>query len=42
VTPTVAIAYAIVAAFIFSLGRYPEMIAVDMLPLTEAVAHPAE
>jgi AGZA family xanthine/uracil permease-like MFS transporter len=42
VTPTVAIAYAIVAAFIFSLGRYPEMIAVDLLPLKEAVAHPAE
>src|ERR1700681_3978687 len=42
VTPTVAIAYAIVAAFIFSLGRYPEMISIEIAPPKEAVAHPAE
>jgi adenine/guanine/hypoxanthine permease len=42
VTPTVAIAYAIVAAFIFTLGRYPELISIEMAPPKEAVAHPAE
>ena len=40
VTPTVAIAYAIVAAFLFALSRYPAMAAV---PMTEKMAaHPAE
>src|SRR6202165_2870976 len=42
VTPTVAIAYAIVAAFIFSLGRYPEMILIEIAPPKEEVAHPDE
>ena len=43
VTPTVAVAYLIVAAFIYGLSRYPEM--VD-LPVPKAMphahAHPAE
>jgi AGZA family xanthine/uracil permease-like MFS transporter len=43
VTPAVTIAYLIVAAFMFGLGRYPEMIAIEMLPPPkEVVAHPAE
>jgi AGZA family xanthine/uracil permease-like MFS transporter len=42
VTPTVAIAYAIVAAFIFSLGRYPALVSIEMAPPKEAMAHPAE
>jgi adenine/guanine/hypoxanthine permease len=42
VTPTVATAYAIVAAFIFTLGRYPELISIEMARPKEAVAHPAE
>src|SRR5258707_5959208 len=32
VTPTVAIAYAIVAAFIFTLGRYPALISIEIAP----------
>jgi AGZA family xanthine/uracil permease-like MFS transporter len=43
VTPTVAVAYAIVAAFIFSLSRYPALISIDISPPQEALsAHPAE
>ena len=43
VTPTVAAAYAIVAAFIYSLGRSPALVTIDMAPHPEAVAaHPAE
>ena len=44
VTPTVAAAYAIVAAFIYSLGRSPAFVTIDMAPPhPEAVAaHPAE
>ena len=42
VTPGVTIAYLIVAAFLFGLGRYPEMIAIEMLPPKEPLAHPAE
>jgi len=39
VTPSVAIAYVIVAAFIYSLSLYPEMISVA--PTSSAEAHPA-
>jgi adenine/guanine/hypoxanthine permease len=42
VTPTVAVAYAIVAAFIFSLSRYPEMVSFELPAPKEAIAHPAE
>ena len=43
VSPAVAIAYAIVAAFIYSLGRSPALVTIDMAPHPEAVAaHPAE
>jgi adenine/guanine/hypoxanthine permease len=41
VTPTVAVAYLIVAAFIYGLSRYPEMVDLPM-PKTVAHAHPAE
>jgi AGZA family xanthine/uracil permease-like MFS transporter len=40
VTPTVAVAYLIVAGFIFSLGRYPQFIAMEMLG-PKPVARPA-
>jgi AGZA family xanthine/uracil permease-like MFS transporter len=40
VTPTVAVAYLIVAGFIFSLGRYPQFVAMEM-PGPKPVAHPA-
>ena len=42
VTPTVAIAYAIVAAFLYGLVRYPEFITTEIAAPTEAIAHPAE
>jgi adenine/guanine/hypoxanthine permease len=43
VTPTVAVAYVIVAAFIYSLARYPELVSIDISPPEEALsAHPAE
>jgi AGZA family xanthine/uracil permease-like MFS transporter len=42
VTPTVTIAYLIVGAFLFGLGRYPEMIAIELPPPKEPIAHPAE
>ncbi len=42
VTPTVAVAYAIVAGFLYALVRYPEFISVEMAPAKEAIAHPAE
>jgi AGZA family xanthine/uracil permease-like MFS transporter len=42
VTPTVAVAYAIVAGFLYGLVRYPEFISVEMTPPKEAVPHPAE
>src|SRR5262245_53944827 len=42
VTPTVAIAYAIVAGFLYALVRYPEFISVDITPPKEAIPHPAE
>jgi AGZA family xanthine/uracil permease-like MFS transporter len=43
VTPTVAIAYLMVAAFIYGLSRYPEMISMEM-PAPKPVPHaqPAE
>jgi AGZA family xanthine/uracil permease-like MFS transporter len=42
VTPTVAIAYLIVAAFIYGLSRYPQMISIEM-PAPKAMhAQPAE
>jgi AGZA family xanthine/uracil permease-like MFS transporter len=40
VTPTVAVAYLIVAGFIFSLGRYPQFVAMEV-PGPKPVAHPA-
>ena len=43
VTPTVAVAYLIVAAFIYGLSRYPEMVDVPMpKAMPHAHAHPAE
>jgi AGZA family xanthine/uracil permease-like MFS transporter len=42
VTPTVAVAYAIVAGFLYGLVRYPEFISVEIMPPKEAIAHPAE
>jgi hypothetical protein len=43
ITPTVAVAYAIVACFLYSLVRYPEFIASEISPPREALsAHPAE
>ncbi len=43
VTPTIAVAYLMVAAFIFSLGRFPALVTVTMAaPPSEAMAHPAE
>jgi adenine/guanine/hypoxanthine permease len=42
VTPTVAVAYAIVAGFLYALVRYPEFISVEITPPKEAIAHPAE
>jgi adenine/guanine/hypoxanthine permease len=43
VTPTVAVAYLIVAAFIYGLSRYPEMVDLPMpKPVPHAHAHPAE
>jgi adenine/guanine/hypoxanthine permease len=44
VTPTVAAAYVIVAAFIYSLGRSPALVTIDMAPPhPDAIsAHPAE
>jgi adenine/guanine/hypoxanthine permease len=42
VTPTVAVAYAIVAGFLYALVRYPEFVSVDITPPKEAIAHPAE
>ena len=42
VTPTVAVAYAIVASFLYGLVRYPEFITMEITPPKEAIAHPAE
>jgi AGZA family xanthine/uracil permease-like MFS transporter len=43
VTPTVAVAYAIVAGFLYSLVRYPAFISSEISPPREALsAHPAE
>jgi len=42
VTPVVTIAYLMVAAFIFALSRYPQLVAADMMAPKEAIAHPAE
>jgi adenine/guanine/hypoxanthine permease len=43
VTPTVAVAYLIVAAFIYGLSRYPEMVDLPMpKAMPHAHAHPAE
>jgi adenine/guanine/hypoxanthine permease len=43
VTPTVAVAYLIVAAFMYGLSRYPEMVDVPMpKAMPHAHAHPAE
>src|SRR5499427_9230456 len=42
VTPTVAIAYAMLAAFLYGLVRYPEFITTEIAPPKEAIAHPAE
>jgi adenine/guanine/hypoxanthine permease len=43
VTPTVAVAYLIVAAFIYGLSRYPDMVEVPMpKAMPHAHAHPAE
>jgi adenine/guanine/hypoxanthine permease len=43
VTPTVAAAYLIVAAFIYGLSRYPEMVDIPMpKAMPHAHAHPAE
>jgi AGZA family xanthine/uracil permease-like MFS transporter len=42
VTPTVAVAYAIVAAFLYGLVRYPEFVTMEITAPTEAIAHPAE
>src|SRR5271166_3843919 len=41
VTPAVAVAYVLVAAFLYGLSRYPA-VATDAPPLTHAVATPAE
>jgi AGZA family xanthine/uracil permease-like MFS transporter len=40
VTPTVAVAYLIVAGFIFALARYPQSIAMET-PGPKPVARPA-
>jgi AGZA family xanthine/uracil permease-like MFS transporter len=44
VTPTVAVAYLIVAAFIYGLSRYPQMISTEMPSAAKAIPHaqPAE
>jgi adenine/guanine/hypoxanthine permease len=42
VTPILTVAYALVAAFIYGLSRYPELITIQMTPANEALAHPAE
>src|SRR5271170_2641083 len=45
VTPTVAVAYLIVAAFIYGLSRYPQMVPMEMpapQPMSHAHAQPAE
>jgi adenine/guanine/hypoxanthine permease len=43
VTPTVAVAYAIVAGFLYALVRYPEVVtSVELAPPNEPIAHPAE
>jgi AGZA family xanthine/uracil permease-like MFS transporter len=42
VTPTLSAAYAIVAAFIYGLSRYPELVSIELAPAKEALAHPAE
>jgi AGZA family xanthine/uracil permease-like MFS transporter len=42
VTPILTVAYALVAAFIYGLSRYPELITIQMAPANEALAHPAE
>ena len=40
VTPTVAVAYLIVAAFIYGLSRYPQMVSIEM-PAPKPMGHPA-
>jgi adenine/guanine/hypoxanthine permease len=42
VTPTVAVAYLIVAGFLYALLRYPELTSVEITPAKQAIAHPAE
>ena len=42
VTPTLTVAYVMVAAFIYGLSRYPELVSIEMAPAKEALAHPAE
>ena len=42
VTPTVAVAYVILAGFLYGLAHYPEFVSVEIAPAREAVAHPAE
>jgi AGZA family xanthine/uracil permease-like MFS transporter len=44
VTPTVAVAYAIVAAFLYGLVRYPEFVTMEITAPApaEPIAHPAE
>ena len=42
VTPTVAVAYAIVAGFLYALVRYPEFTLIEIAPPKQAIAHPAE
>src|SRR5262249_1191638 len=42
VTPAVAVAYAMVAGFLYALVRYPHFSLVDVTPPKEAMAHPAE
>jgi adenine/guanine/hypoxanthine permease len=40
VTPAVAIAYLIVAVFIYGLSRYPQMVSIEMAA-PKPMAHPA-
>jgi AGZA family xanthine/uracil permease-like MFS transporter len=42
VTPTVAVAYGIVAVFLFALSRVPEMVSVPDDPMPHAATVPAE
>jgi adenine/guanine/hypoxanthine permease len=42
VTPTIAIAYLMVAAFVFCLGRYPALVSIELAPPPKEAMHPAE